>query len=189
MLEGGKTIGTTNLSSMYPVYMEKPRSERVAYLRINGRTALTTARELPEDFEAARPDLRVKLWSRSIFENQRLKARLDGMGEGFDIPHMPVGEHLVACIAYDWPDSTQSVSSETLRGWSVTIFESLEAGKANLAERMVGYSKIGDNLASFISGDSYDACRLLLVDLVRDMGLTGRPIAVVPNRDFVYITG
>jgi hypothetical protein len=143
----------------------------------------------PEDFEAARPDLRVKIWSRAGVEAQRLKAQLDGMGKDLEISGVPLGEHLIASLAYAWPESTQSIPPETLQGWGVTLYEAMEAGKHNLAETMLGYSKIGDNLVAFVSGDSYDACRILLVEKIRDMGLSGRPVAMVPNRDSVYITG
>src|SRR5262245_43420428 len=57
------------------------------------------------------------------------------------------------------------------------------------AETMKGYAKIGDSLVAFMSGDTYDACRVLLADQIRDMGLKGRPVAMVPNREVAYVTG
>jgi hypothetical protein len=69
------------------------------------------------------------------------------------------------------------------------LYEAMEVAKANLAETSRMDSKIGDSLVSFLSGDSYDAGRILLTDRIRDMGLSGRPVAMVPNRDSVYVTG
>ena len=188
-LDGGNTVGVINLVNMYGTYLAKPRPERAAYLRVCVRGAMTYARELPDDFESARPDLRPKIWSRSGIEKQRLRGRLDGMGGGPDLPSVPLGDHLLACIAYDWPDSTQSVSGADLEGWGVSVYEALEAARENLAETTEGYARIGDNVYSFVTGDSYDACRLLLTDPVRGFELSGRPVAMVPNRDSVLITG
>ena len=71
----------------------------------------------------------------------------------------------------------------------MTLYEAMEAAKANLAETSRMYSKISDSLVSFLSGDSYDVGRILLTDQIRDMGLSGRPVAMVPNRDSAYVTG
>jgi hypothetical protein len=74
-------------------------------------------------------------------------------------------------------------------GLGCNALRSDETSKQNLTETMLGYSKIGDNLVAFLSGNSYDASRILLIEKIRDLGLSGRPVAVVPNRNSVYITG
>src|SRR5262249_38678022 len=38
-------------------------------------------------------------------------------------------------------------------------------------------------------GDDYDACRVLLVDKIRDTGLQGRPVALAPIKEVAYVTG
>jgi hypothetical protein len=172
-LEDGRPVGVINLVNMYETYLKKPPAEREAYLRICVRSSLTYARELPDDFESARPDLRPKIWCRSGIEKQRLRARLDGMGDGPDLPCVPLGEHLLACLAYDWPDSTQSISVKDLEGWDVGVYEAMEAARQNLAETTDGYARIGDHLFSFVTGDSYDACRLLLLDNIRRRSSVG----------------
>jgi hypothetical protein len=131
--------------------------------------------------------LRVKRYSRATLEFQRLQNQIKGAGDGPYPPFVPLGEHLVAIPASDWPESTQTVSDDHLAGWGVTVFEALKVGKANLAETMKVCSKIGDHLISFISGDNYDAPRVLLVDLIRGMGLAGRLVAMVPDRDSALI--
>lgn len=188
-IEDGKTVGVINLANMYGTFLAKPRAEREAYLRVCVRGSMTYARELPDDFDAARPDLRPKIWTRSGIEKQRLRGRLDGMGSGPDLPAVPLGEHLLACVAYDWPESTQSISGNDLDGWGVTVYEALETARQNLAETTDGYTRIGEDVYSFITGDSYDSCRLLLVDEIRGFEMSGRPVAIVPNRDTVLITG
>jgi hypothetical protein len=124
---------TINLTNLYATYLAKPPKERAKYLRTCVRTALVQEIEPPEDFKAARPNLRVRLYSRARLEFQRLHNQITGGGDGPDAPCVPLGGHLVAIPAYDWPESTQMVSAENLERWGVTIYEALEAGKANLS--------------------------------------------------------
>ena len=146
--------------------------------------------ELPADFAEARANLRPKLWSRSITEHLRLKRLYSGPPEGgLDLPCQPIGEHVLACLGYDWPESVQSINQENLEQWGVSVYEALEAAKQNLDESTLSVAKIGDHLFSFVSGDSYDAVRLLLVDRIKEFDLTGIPVAMIANRDSILITG
>lgn len=83
------------------------------------------------------------------------------------MPSQPIGEHLLACLAYDWPESVQSINADNLRDWGVTVYEALEAALENLDSSTEGFAKIGDNLYSFVAGDTYDAARLMLVDRIK----------------------
>src|SRR4051812_11770749 len=118
-------------------------------------------------------------------EHMRLRGRLGELAGGRDdlLPCESLGEHLVAALAYDWPEAVQSIAAEDLRRWGVTFDEAMEAAKQNLAEATLGYTKVGEGLYAFLSGDSYDATRLLLVDRIGDLDVAGRPVAMVPNRD------
>jgi hypothetical protein len=71
----------------------------------------------------------------------------------------------------------------------VTFYQAMEAARQNLEEATQGYARIGENLVAFLSGDSYDASRILLVDRIRDLGLPGHPVAMVPNRDSLLLAG
>src|SRR5262249_1904747 len=90
-LDDRRPVGVINLANMYGSYIGKRRQERKDYMRVCVRSALSHHRELPDDFEAARPDLRPKIWSRSGVEKQRQQSRLDGMGGTHDVPSVPVG--------------------------------------------------------------------------------------------------
>jgi hypothetical protein len=189
-LEGGRPAAVTNLGNMYANYLAAPRARRRGCLATFAGTATAADRGMPADFAAARPNLRPKVWTRAGIEAQRLRIRLDGMsGRGLDPTCVPLGEHLLACVAYDWPEATRSISDDVLEGWGVTIYEAMEAATQALDESTAGYATIGEELASFIDGDSYDASRILLLDRIASMGLAGRPIAMVPNRDTALVAG
>jgi hypothetical protein len=186
----GKRVGFSNLANYYRNYVEKPHSERAACLRDAVRTTLTDARTIPEDFEAARPDVRAKLWGRSGIEQIRLRILVDeGDEKGVDLPGEPIGAHLLACPVFDWPEATHSVNSKTLETWGVSLYEALEAARENLAETLPGYAKMGDGLYILASGDTFDAARVLLVDRIREFEVKGDHVAMVPNRDHLLVTG
>ena len=183
-------VGQINLSNMFRVYCEVPRKERPEHLKRFARVALGTSRSLPDDYELAKPDLRPRLWSRSGQEFQRLRG-LAGAAplKGAELIAVPVGGHLVASLAYDWPDSVQSVSPDWLEKWGVTAYRALEDAIINLGEATEGYAAIGTNLYTFVNGDSYDATRILLSWMIEAMEVLGRHVVMAPNRDTLMITG
>ena len=69
----GKPAGFINLGNMFATYLANPAEERADYLRNCVRSALLQFREIPGDFDAARPDLRPRVWSRRGWEKTRLK--------------------------------------------------------------------------------------------------------------------
>jgi hypothetical protein len=195
--EDGEEVGVINLGNLYKQYQDQPSSERKEHLR---RSALalgkTKWRVLPDDYEVAKPNLRPKLWSRGgLAEHDREQMAKTGKRAFFDaINYFPVGDHLVGTVAYDWPEATQSIAPEQFEKWGVTVYEAMEDARQNLAAIRFTRGVIGDKadtgqLTIFQEGDNYDAARLLMVDVIRDMPVRGRHVAMVPNRDQLYLTG
>ena len=60
----GKVVGAINLANLYGNYRRTPRARLPDYLQVCIGTALAQHRELPDEFEAASPDLRPRLWAR-----------------------------------------------------------------------------------------------------------------------------
>ena len=65
----------------------------------------------------------------------------------------------------------------------------MEVACQNLQETSIAYSKIGDRFHSAVSGDNYDSARILLKDQVSTWDVLGDPVAMVPQRDAMYVTG
>jgi len=127
-ISDGKENGITNPGNFYQTHLALPRRQRADHLRHCVRVALTTDRELPSDFSEARLKLRSRLWSRAGLEQMRLKnLYTEGDQGGFDLPSQPIGEHLLACLAYDWAETVQAINDDNLREWGVTTYEALEA--------------------------------------------------------------
>lgn len=186
----GAKVGECNLGNMYQVYLRQAPRDRARCLTQCVRSALTTARELPSSFENARSDITLKLWSRAVLENMRMRSILEGNPNiPSDLPFELVGDHLIVVPCYDWPESTQTLDRDTLSDWDVSVYEALEVGRANLEETLSEYARLGESLYVVSTGDSYDAARLTLIDRLRDLEVTGQHVAMVPNRDHLIVTG
>ena len=178
-----------NLHNFYDEQCKLPKAERKTHLLRSVTACLSSQRDLPEDYEDAEPDLRIKLWCRATLEKVRLRQLLESGDGNLAFPVQEVGEHLFATVVYDYPAAVRSVSTDDLNRWGVSIYEALEVAKHNLAEDQSMLASLGDSLYVSLTGDSYDASRLLLVDKIRSLKVKGDPIAMIPNRDSLLITG
>lgn len=184
----GHDAGVANLRNFYDEHCRVPRNERARHLKHVVRGLLTYLKEVPTDFDDARPDLRPIVRARSYFEFLRLQSQIEGHPSP-DIPFHDVGEHLSAALVYDLPESMQSINREQLEAWSLNYFEAQEVARQNLAETDFAVASVSDRVYVSATGDNYDASRLLLTDLIERLDVEGRPVAVVPNRDTLLITG
>ena len=179
--------GRINLSNFYAEYCLLPWHKRKAYIQRTIGIFASVRDELPENFDEARRNLMPKIWMRSSFAHQSLLCRIEGNSPP-ELDTTPLGEHLLTTIVYDLPESMQTIPPKQFDTWQISSYEAWEIAIENLSERTRAMAKIGDHLVSAISGDNYDANRLFLVDRLREIGMTGHLVAMVPNRDTLYIT-
>ena len=184
--EDGKEI--LNLQNFYAEHCGLPRKLRKPHLKQVVRGVLQSQLELPDEFEHAKPDLRPKLWMRAAFTKLNLRQKLEG-GTGMDVPLYPLGEHLSIGIVYDLPHSMRSITNGDLKGWDTSWYEAFEASRHSLEECDFTFAKIGDGLYASLTGDNYDASRILLQSLIEQLEVDGAPVAMLPNRDCLIVTG
>ncbi len=186
--EQGRDAGVANLRNFYNEHCLLPPGERKKHLKHIARGLLTYLKKIPADFQDVSPDLRPIVRTRSYFEFLQLQSEIEGHDPP-RIPHHDVGDHLIAALVYDLPESMQSVNQEQLEEWDVSYYESLEIARRNLEETDFALASIGSRVYISVTGDNYDASRLLLTDLIGDLDVSGQPVAIVPNRDTLIITG
>lgn len=183
-----KSKNVTNLATIYAEHCSLPRKDRKAHLRRLAEAFVTAHDELPEDFDEARDQLRPKIWTRAQFANMSLQQRLEDEPP-IEIPLYPLGEHLLSTVVYDLPSSMRTLSNNDFDAWNTSYYEALEAARLNLEESTLAWARIGDHVHSAMTGDNYDSSRLLLIDRIREFDVAGDPIAMVPARDSLLITG
>lgn len=186
--DDGRDAGVANLRNFYDEHCRVSRTERTKHLKHVVRGLLTYLKEVPLEFEDVRPDLRPIVRGRSYFEFLRLQSAIEGHTPP-DIPSHDIGDHLSAALVYDLPESMQSINREQLDGWEISYYEALEVARGNLEDTEFAMASVNDRMFVSATGDNYDASRLLLTDLIGRLDLQGQPVAVVPNRDTLVITG
>lgn len=142
---------------------------------VAGRGDRALAGKLGDDLAAARPVLRLRLYSRDTF--------VDG-AEQFVL--RDVADDLTAVLCYDLPANVVTVTGDTLPRWGVPVDELYFQALANQrrAERApIEDIDVGGAIVRAMTGDSYFVASnlLLLHDFVTEEPPLGI-IAAVPNR-------
>lgn len=164
--KAGRYDGFLNLSNLYFEYGSLASGDRDGWLR---RTVVGVLHqmEIPDDFEDVRPDLLPAIRSRSASEFMRLNAEAQGETYSIDLASIPVSEHLEACLVYDMPNAMRFVTRENLSTWGVSLHEAFPVATQNLAERECKMETFERHLVTFVSGDGFDATRMLMIDRIR----------------------
>jgi uncharacterized protein YtpQ (UPF0354 family) len=175
------------LGNVYAEYCRAAKSEREKLLKACISTWASMGLQPPEEFEDAKCDLMPLVKDRSYFE---VDLPSQGKGELSAVhPYEIIADSLCVSLGYDLPSSVMSVNQELLDNWGVTLYEALEAAKNNLREVTKSFAQLHPSLYVVSHGDAYDASRLILVDLIEQMEVTGRHVAMIPNRETLIVAG
>jgi hypothetical protein len=177
------------LSNVYNEYCAAGPGQRQALLRNFVRSWLVPEQSVPEHFEDVHPDLLPSVRARGYFEVTLLHLKAEGHNAD-DRPYRPLADHLAVGLAYDLPGAILQIGQHHLDGWKVSFEHAFLAACDNLR----GMTK--EPFREAIPGvwmspysDNHDASRLVLTDLVRQCQVRGDPVALVPNRDTLLVTG
>ena len=146
----------------------------------------TQTPDVPQTYEQVESALMPVIRDRLAFE--RLKWRPET--ERYDVPTQPLGDILAVALVVDWPEAMSYVGQRELTQWGVSFEQALERALRNLRRRQ-GQALAVDREGVCVSPwqDNYDISRLLLREVVRSCKVKGAPVALVPNRDHLIITG
>jgi uncharacterized protein YtpQ (UPF0354 family) len=181
---------TMFLQNVYADYCNAPESDRDKTLARIVRNWFAFGKSMPEDFEDASHDLLPAVRDRSYFASAELILRSEGRPVA-EVPYQSLGDDLAIALVYDLPDSMRTIGQNDLDRWGVSFYEALEVARSNLARipcKFIGPQQ-GEGIYLSVTNDNYDACRLLLNDLIRGFNVKGDHIAMVPNRDTLIVTG
>lgn len=150
--------------------------------------------QTPKTFEEARPRLFPSVRDRTFLESARLLAAA-GSGPAPDMPLRELGSNLVSLLVIDAPTSIMTVNADHLSDWGVGFDEAMVAARDNLLAQSQDavWGRVIDGVYASMWNDDYDVSRLLLDEVIdevdRDLGLNGDPVAFVPHRNLLILTG
>ena len=181
---------TIFLHNSYSNYCMVPRSGRKEIVSKLVASFGSTP-EIPADFASARAGLMPVIRDAAYYSLTELLTRKDASADpGLEWQCKPFASGLLAGLAYDGEHSITSVNRKTLEGWGVGMDQAFAAAKDNLWEKTDPNRFVGQGGLYWAEwGDSYDSSRMLLTELIYRLSVDGDPVAFVPNRDVLLITG
>lgn len=146
--------------------------------------------EIPSTWAEAAPDVFPALRDTFGFEAVRIQ-RLIEKRETHDLPAgRLLSDRLAIYLVYELPEHTVPLSAEALNRWGVTFDQALQRALANFEdETEAKWNRPFPGVLVSAWNDDYDATRLLIGSILRDVELEGAPVAFVPSRDTLILTG
>lgn len=166
---------------------KRQRAEALAHL--TGGCAAKTA--IPEDYAIVGPNLMPIVRDASYSSLADLNLRSRGFTDLKPSLFRPLADGLVTMLAYDTEHSIMQVNQDSFSHWGVPFEEAFATAVQNLREKTDTRLLIETEPGVYHSrwGDSYDSARVHLTDLIYRLSLEGDPVAFIPNRDQLWITG
>jgi hypothetical protein len=137
----------------------------------------------PAEFDDARPDLFPVVRNRIQMELDNERSNL----------HL-IGEHLAVDLVFDMPDCISSIGKRMLDSWH-TDYETAYTVALNNLNEISHPPKFIRSVrgvwTSYFEGPflDYVHAQILLADLVAALEVDGDPVAMIPNRQTILITG
>jgi uncharacterized protein YtpQ (UPF0354 family) len=100
----------------------------------------------------------------------------------------PLAADVIACCVVDGPNSISFVKQSDLEDWGVDADQVFEQAVANLRALPMEFHAL-ENCYYVLAQDSFIAARLLCAERFAEVPLKGLPVAVVPDRDTLFIAG
>ncbi|MBI3928815.1 MAG: hypothetical protein HY319_24960 [Armatimonadetes bacterium] len=172
-----------HLSNVYREYLRSPRRQRRRLLT-NFASLQRQAGEFlfPESYQEARACLMPRLQHRLQLETLRLLKDLV-------VPHVLLSEDLTATVVYDTPQAILSFPEDQLERWGITFEEAMRAARDNLWAASNDEFSCHRGLYTSPWRDNYDASRLILQPLIRQLKVEGQHVVLPLHRDSLLVTG
>ncbi len=185
-LAGDRTI---MLGNMFGRWRSLSRPDAGSYLE-TAVSGLLAEADQPKTFEEARPRLLPGVRDRATIESTRWMAELGG-STPIEIPHRQLGAGILVAVVLDSPTTMMMLNQSHLDGWGVSFDEALDAGVRNLDEAtdVAKWGKVGPGTYLSMWNDDHDVSRLLVSKVIDGLELAGDPVAFVPHRNRLIVTG
>ncbi len=137
------------------------------------------------------PRVRDRAWFSAVRRQAELELGADEAAiDEVTLPNRALNDELAAHLAYDLPSSVTEIGPDRLDAWELSFDELFERARENLkAISEVPFEEAAPGVFVSPFRDTLDATRMLLPELFAKLNVKGRPIAVAPTHDAVFITG
>jgi len=105
------------------------------------------------------------------------------------LPSIDLGGGYSLALAEDRPETIRYLSAEQLESWKLSFEQALAQARRNLEAANGKFTKFEDGIYFADWEDGYNPSRLLLTDAIAKLRVQGDPVAFVPSRTELVITG
>jgi len=180
---------TLSLDTPYKQCTDPEKKDIVAqiYVRQVLKTMSQTTR-IPQRFELAHRHLLPR-----VFPSYELAAwyrLLYGAEQDEDEWFQPCGEHLAIGLVYLLPNRFVAVTKKMLTDWRLTGEYAFKIACMNLRNRSPRpFQSPAPGVFVWHDDDEYEASRLVLMEVFRDLKVKGDYVAIAPYQDTLVVTG
>jgi hypothetical protein len=184
---GTSALFLDNAYANYCKSDKQQRAETLAHLT----SGFAVKPGLPGDYATVQPSLMPIVRDACYSSLAGLHLRSRGIAEPKPAVFKPLADGLVTMLAYDTEHSILQITQEKFANWGVSLDEAYATAVQNLREKTDTRLLVETEPGVYRSrwGDSYDSARILLTDLIYRLKLNGEPVAFIPNRDQMWVTG
>lgn len=193
VIEQGLLTHFLGLKNLGARYRQAQGSTKALWLE----RMLVALRPIPEGSRRARlpgrllPRLRLEL----AVEQQRVERGIVEQLHGLSAPDMllaskPWAGGLAVLLAYEMAEEAVDVAEVHLKSWGIGYDEGYQIALESLRARPAPKPlEVSSGLFASTAADGFDAARLLLPELWADLKVRGKPVAMAPHQDALFITG
>lgn len=185
-MEGDRTVMLGNLFGRWQALSGREADDYLA-TALHG---LLVEADQPKTLDEARSRLFPGVRDRATIESARWMAELSG-STPVAIPHRLLGASILAVMVIDSPSTMMMVNDQHLEDWDTGFDEAFGIALANLREAtgVAQWGQVGGSVYASLWNDDYDASRLLIDTVIDPLEIVGDPVAFVPHRNRLLVTG
>jgi hypothetical protein len=184
-LDGGNR--TFNLHNAYRDYCKASKAERANVLASYASVYVMEESTVPDTFAAARARLLPSIRGKGIVGMLSRMSRSNGLAAS-EAVYRPLSSDAVVMLAYDGEQSMQMLMASTLQKWGVSFEGAYAVALDNLRDATVAkFSRVASGLYVSNWNDSYDSARMLLPDVLHQLGLGATPVFMLPTRNRLLV--
>jgi hypothetical protein len=181
-------VGTNEvqaLNNVYDAFQAAPKDERQTLL--DTWFAGMWDRKIPETFEAAKPSLMLMLRQRK--EPLLTQYRL-GLAKCPEMFGKRFTEQLDLAVFIDRPTAMTRLTPEAVKEWGIAADDAFGVALENLRRNGAPkWMELRSGVFRSTWGDSYDAGRIMLIDMMDGPPVKGEKIVMTPDRDTILVAG
>ncbi len=177
------------LGNAYEEYCRAPLFKRKRVIAFYAAMQQSSESQIPDNFVAAEAHILPKVRERYYHEALQFIAPGKG-GKTPDVAFQLLNEHLTIELVYDTPKSMALIPREQLGKWQMDFDAVMKTARNNLW-KISNENWLQPHPGLFVAPwtDFHNASRLFLHDLIWQLPVHGAHVAMIPNRNRLFVAG